>query len=107
MSTPKRYTCLKTVGPDLRGCGLVFGSWEDLKEHEKAHGSPDIDVRTHGPDGHWDYADIKRLCQYRDQLHETIRKLVEGESFQCSACKRAVPPDAEWFITPCVSQVRP
>lgn len=33
----KRYTCLKTVGPDLRGCGLVFASWDELKEHEKTH----------------------------------------------------------------------
>ncbi len=27
-----------------------------------------IDVTTHGPDGHWDYADIARLCAYRDRL---------------------------------------
>lgn len=27
---------------------------------------------------------------------ETVRRLVEGESVQCSACKRSVPPDAEW-----------
>ncbi len=27
-----------------------------------------IDVTTHGPDGHWDVADIARLCSYRDRL---------------------------------------
>lgn len=32
-----RYTCLQTIGQDLRGCGLVFGSWDELKEHEKTH----------------------------------------------------------------------
>jgi hypothetical protein len=37
LTSEKRYTCLQTVGPDLRGCGLVFGSWGALKEHEKTH----------------------------------------------------------------------
>jgi hypothetical protein len=36
-SSEKRYTCLQTVGPDLRGCGLVFGSWDALKKHERTH----------------------------------------------------------------------
>lgn len=36
-SSEKRYTCLQTVGPDQRGCGLVFASWDELKEHEKTH----------------------------------------------------------------------
>lgn len=36
-SSEKRYTCLQTVGPDQRGCGLVFASWNGLKEHEKTH----------------------------------------------------------------------
>lgn len=33
----QRYTCLKTVGPDMGGCGLVFGSWDELQAHEKTH----------------------------------------------------------------------
>lgn len=44
----KRYTCLETVGPDLRGCGLIFGSWEELKEHEKTHAplASNLDLTT-------------------------------------------------------------
>jgi hypothetical protein len=32
-----------------------------------------IDVTTAGDDGHWDHADIKRLCEYRDQLKAALR----------------------------------
>jgi len=41
-----------------------------------------IDVTEHGPDGHWDYGDIKRLCKYRDdlllELSEANRLLAEA-----------------------------
>lgn len=63
MSEPRyseqRYTCLKTVGPDLRGCGLVFGSWDELKEHEKTHAPLTLNslvekLREHAPQmGHY------------------------------------------------------
>lgn len=34
----KQYSCLKSVGPELRGCGQTFDSWEALKAHEsEAH----------------------------------------------------------------------
>ena len=33
-----------------------------------------IDVTTHGPDGHWDYVDIVRLCAYRDQLRQDMAR---------------------------------
>lgn len=31
-----------------------------------------IDVTTAGDDGHWDHADIKRLCAYRDRLKTAL-----------------------------------
>jgi len=34
-----------------------------------------IDVHTHGPDGHWDYADIARLCALRDSQAQEIERL--------------------------------
>jgi len=34
-----------------------------------------IDVSTHGPDGHWDYADIARLCALRDRQAQEIGRL--------------------------------
>jgi DNA-binding MltR family transcriptional regulator len=35
----------------------------------------EIDVTTAGPDGHWDYSDIVRLCAYRDQLRAENKAL--------------------------------
>lgn len=34
-----------------------------------------IDVSTHGPDGHWDCADIARLCALRDSQAQEIARL--------------------------------
>ena len=36
---------------------------------------PVIDVTTHAPDGHWDYADIRRLCDLRDRQRAQIEEL--------------------------------
>ena len=41
-SAAPRFTCLASVGPDLRGCGLVFGSWDELKAHEETHQPPAV-----------------------------------------------------------------
>jgi hypothetical protein len=52
----QRFTCLETVGPDRHGCGLTFGSWEELQEHRK----------THTPRVSWDRKEhaVKLLTHY-------------------------------------------
>ncbi len=45
-----------------------------IKPLEQPSSNP-IDVSTHGPDGHWDCADIARLCALRDRQALEIERL--------------------------------
>ena len=49
-----------------------------------------IDVRTAEADGHWDYADIQRLIEYRDQLEAALREIFEGAKISAIATYRAI-----------------
>lgn len=70
----KRYTCLQTVGPDLRGCGLVFGSWDELKEHEKTHAQLPSKTMVH------------RVCQFLSDEAE----IATGEAHSCKKCELTI-----------------
>jgi hypothetical protein len=63
-----------------------------------------IDVRTAEADGHWDYADIKRLIEYRDRLKAALRAVLQAEwMVTCdwtSRDKRDEILDPAWALLP-------
>lgn len=57
-----------------------------------------IDVTTQGPDGHWDIEDIKRLCEYRDQLRAALRRYGRHK-LSCPAAGIFSPPENAPYCT--------
>lgn len=53
-------------------CAHCGGTREEHLNPDEFVARPAIDVRTAGSDGHWDHADIQRLCEYRDRLRELL-----------------------------------
>lgn len=62
--------------------------------------STGIDVTTHGPDGHWDYADIARLCAYRDRLRALNAELLAAVKKTVSECAECSGTGRFCFVRP-------
>jgi len=65
-----------------------------------------IDVTTQGPDGHWDYEDIKRLCEYRDLLRTSVSVAVDAlefaGGFDCEQYDKVLRPSPCGECIPCI-----
>ena len=81
---------------------------EDSVFGKRTEGFAMIDVTTAGDDGHWDHADIKRLCEYRDRLKAALRKIIalgdcdDSASKMYWAAREVMPSQSETEAAPAI-----